>query len=366
MSSAPVELVAIMPVHNEEWILDTALRTLSAVCDRIIIGDQCSTDRTAEICSRFEKVEYHLHTSEAIPEQRRNLLLDAARARPGPRTFLVIDADEILTAGALDPAFRSACTELQIGEGLELPWIILWRDPWLYRRDQTIWSDRWLPCIFRDDGAIHYEGRWHENRVPRLREFRMRRYGDAALLHYAFVLWRRSMAKHALYRIREAADQAARGEDPRRAAVGINRGYAVGKDERRMARAAIPDDWVRGWRERGVKIGTLPVDGLSWFDADVLGEFARHGTTAFADLDIWDIDWEATRLEALAQGIADVPDSPIVDPRSFEERIYHAYLKRFMATPPWRDPSVLLAPLRLLARRAGLTRERARRLGLVR
>jgi glycosyltransferase involved in cell wall biosynthesis len=320
--AARTELVAIMPVHNEEWILDKTLHVLSAVCDRIVVGDQCSTDRTAEICKRFEKVEYHLHTSEEIPERRRNLLLDAARTSDVPRVFLVLDADEILAGTALSPEFRATCESLRQGEALELPWIILWRDPSLYRDDRTIWSDRWLPCIFRDDGKIHYEGRWHENRVPRLPEFVLRRHGEVPLLHYAFVQWRRSMAKHALYRIREVLDPVQTTEG-RRAVIGINAGYAVGKDERGMRRSRVQNAWIAPWRERGLDLATLPEDGLSWFDVDVLRAFAQHGTARFADLDIWDIDWEAARREALDAGVTGVPHSPIVDPRGAGAAVDH-------------------------------------------
>ena len=49
-------IVVLTPTKNEEWILERFLRVTTQFADLVIVADQGSTDRTREICERFENV----------------------------------------------------------------------------------------------------------------------------------------------------------------------------------------------------------------------------------------------------------------------------------------------------------------------
>jgi glycosyltransferase involved in cell wall biosynthesis len=48
-----MQIIALMPVRNEAWIIERTLRTLATFCDRIIVANQRSVDGTAEILARL-------------------------------------------------------------------------------------------------------------------------------------------------------------------------------------------------------------------------------------------------------------------------------------------------------------------------
>lgn len=348
-------IVAIVPIRNEEWILEKTLATLSLVCDDIIVSDQRSSDRTPEICLRYPKVRY-LRNERPYPdhENRRAPLLRAARELGSSNVLLALDADEILTAQALRPEFRDFCMSLQPAEVVWLPWIMLWRDALRYRDDRSVWSGRWLPCLFRDDGASDYpRGNWHEARLPVPVAAGDRHWSGVRILHYQFVAYQRMLSKQAYCRVLE------RLQWPSKAAAAIDRDYAVTKDERSIRLAPVPEEWLAGWRDHGIDLTRVEDEPFSWFDREVLEAIGRGGTRAFSDLDIWDIDWSRKRGEALRRGY--VTPGEVRDTRNLEERLYHWYLHRFMSPPPWRDPWVMLAPVRSILRALRIDRQRVRR-----
>ena len=71
--------IVLMPVKNEDWILEYSLSCASLWADHIIVADQTSTDRTPEICRKFEKVIYVKNHAEFHSSNVRKLLLDEAR-----------------------------------------------------------------------------------------------------------------------------------------------------------------------------------------------------------------------------------------------------------------------------------------------
>lgn len=347
-------------MRNEEWILERSLATLSIVCDQIVVVDEASTDGTPSICRRFEKVRYIRNETPLPAEFVRRQVLDAARSISPKSVLVFMDADEVLTAQAAESAFREVLASLAPGDSLVLPWIWLWKDPLRYRADASMFSNSWVPCIFRDDGISKYEftgvyhADIHRNRIALAPPARQRRYADVRVLHYQFVAYERAMAKQAMRRIAEALS------DARRPVAAINELYAVTKDERRMHRAVVDDVWIHRWLNMGVDLLSVRDEQFSWYDVEVLRAFADFGVERFADLDLWDINWESKRQIGVERGISGIPFSPIRDPRHVEQRLHHAYLGRLFVAPFWRSPQVLLRPVRRLLKSLGFTRRRLR------
>ena len=94
-----------MRTKNEEWIVDKTLKSLSNFCDKVVVYDDNSTDRTVEICRSWDFVELipgeprDEHFWEAGKQAQH--LFDEVKAH-NPDYILMLDADEIPTPSIVD------------------------------------------------------------------------------------------------------------------------------------------------------------------------------------------------------------------------------------------------------------------------
>jgi len=133
MVNDPYKIIGIVLIKNEDVFIERALINILEFCDRIIVADNCSTDRTSEIlnrlASRNDKIDYHRIKSMSVSH---DLIKDFA----GKRSWIfAVDGDEIYDpAGLLE--FRKEllsgiydawwvifgnvlnCTELDVGRGV--------------------------------------------------------------------------------------------------------------------------------------------------------------------------------------------------------------------------------------------------------
>lgn len=357
-----------MIARNEDWIIESTLKTLSAFCDHIIVADHNSTDKTKEILKKYSpQVMVIGHHDRKFSTKIRWNLLDLARNFEGDNFILVPDPDEIFTANILEPEILGELTNVKPGTGIEMQFIHLWRSPLLWRNDASRWGPEcfWQARGFRDDRKMKYLPLDlpldHNSSIPACRI--TQRHEKVKVLHFQFVLFERMRAKQRWYRATEAyesgADQAQR----------INQYYIVTRDERRAVLEPIRAEWTAGWQEWGIDLENFAEAPLYWYDVEVLRYFAQKGPEYFAPIDLWEVDWEQLRQIAQAQGHEGLPDQPIIDPRTVEQRLYHAYLHRFFRTPAWRDPRELTRMARrgtgALAKSLGLRRSYLEQLGLL-
>jgi len=362
-----MRIIALMPVRNEGWIIERTLRTLATFCDCIIVADQRSTDDTRTILAEFASKVRMIENPEQFHCTRvRWRLLDTAREFHGNNFILLADADEIFTVSLTDQNVLNELTDIVPGTAIEVPWIQLWRSASFWRRDDSVWSNRWIAAGFRDDRLVKYGSiinpNDHNGRIPLCRE--IIRFPKVKLLHYQFVLFERMRSKQCWYRVSEVMEYGLSRDNE------INCYYQVTRDERRLHLEPAPAEWTAGWQARGIDLKNFEEAPLYWYDVEVLRCFREKGAAYFAPIDIWDMDWEVKRRLAQAQGYEGIPDEPIRDPRTMEQRFYHAYLHRFFRTPPWRDPRELVKIperwARSLAGALGLRRRHLEQIGLLR
>jgi glycosyltransferase involved in cell wall biosynthesis len=358
------QIIALMPVRNEAWIVERTLRTLSTFCDRIIVADQRSGDGTLEILKRFApKVEVIENPSQTHSTRVRWQLLKAAREYGEKNFLLFTDADEILSANLIEENRLDYWLSLPPGTSISLELINLWRSPNVWRNDASVWSARWMEIGFRDDGKLQYGALDatldHNKRIPGCQDIKP--IDQVKLLHFQFVVFERMRSKQRWYRALEVVELG------REHAEATNYYYRVTRDERHVRLEPIKREWTSGWQDLGIDLESFEEAPLYWYDVEVLRYFKEQGPEFFAPVDLWDVDWEQKRQLAMAQGFKDIGEAPIVDPRSAEERLYHTYLHRFFLTPPWRAPRELIQlPVRWLRQRArslGLNRSLFTRLG---
>lgn len=166
------KIIGLMPVRNEGDIIDQSLKALSLYVDSIVVLDDASTDDTvAKIKSIAQecKVESIIEKKEWYRDEPAdaNKLLEEGR-RLGGTHFIRLDADEMFTANLLKNNYlRERILQLQSGDKYVMTWIQLWRSPYKYRFDSSVWSSVAGDFIFCDDGQCFYEsGFIHTSRSP--------------------------------------------------------------------------------------------------------------------------------------------------------------------------------------------------------
>lgn len=303
-SSRQRPVVVLTPVKNEAWILKRFLAVTSTFADAIVVADQGSTDDSAAICRRFPRVHLVENPRAEYDEaSRQKLLIAAAREiHPEGAILLALDADEILAADAVASDGWQAMLEAAPGT------VLLFDKPDLYGSPRRCirHDDPW-PLGYVDDGAPHRASAIHSIRVPQPPGSPRLHVHGAVVLHYAMTRPRAQRAKMRLYSVLENL----RGTNH---LLGRRRLYATSFDWTALGRLEeTPASWLAGWSARGIDLFTVEEPRFTWHDREVLRLFGRHGARRFWLDDIWDLDWEACRREALAAGL-DVPARPIRRP----------------------------------------------------
>ena len=133
-------VIAKVGVKNEEAIIDRLLSALNQFCEKIIIVDDGSIDKTEEICRGYDRVEWYKNIEHdwriRCDGNQHMIAIDAIKPH-NPDYVLSLDADEI--------PFRNIPEFI---DGLDdsvnlwkLPFVQLWGDEFHHRTDKFIMTD---------------------------------------------------------------------------------------------------------------------------------------------------------------------------------------------------------------------------------
>ena len=285
------KIVGLIPARNEAPFIEQCLRALALYTDAIVYLDDASTDNTLKI---VQSLASELNIEQIISKKRwyrdepgdRNKLLQAGREIGGTH-FIVIDADEMLTANFLQNNFlRKKILELQPGEKICLNWIQLWRSLDYYRFDNSVWTNNYKDFIFCDDTICSYNSEFiHTSRTPytggKIFTYTGYKHG---MLHFQFVNWRNLLIKQAWYRCLERIRQ------PNKSDKAINERYAPSKNENQLGTSPSPSYWFNKYNFFDRTICDRPEQ---WKEKQILEWFEQYGQEHFAGLDIWDVNWSS-------------------------------------------------------------------------
>lgn len=285
------KIVGLLPARNESIFITQCLKALSLHTDAIVYLDDASTDNTValvEALAKECKVERIIRKKNWYRDEPgdRNALLQAGRDIGGTH-FIVIDADEMLSANCLENNFlRNKILSLQPGDILGLNWVQLWRTIKSYRFDRSVWTWNYKDFIFCDDGKCSYSSQFiHTKRTPtnlKGKTFILEGY-TYGMLHFQFVNWRNLLIKQAWYRCME------RIRTPDKSVQDINKLYAPSKDETNLGVKDSPSEWFD--RYMSFFDANIFAKPELWRELQILGWFSHYGKEYFAALDIWDIEW---------------------------------------------------------------------------
>ena len=131
-------IIASLGIKNEEWIIDRTLSALNNFCEKIIIVDDNSTDRTEEICRSYDKVEWHVtrvHDWKVRDDGYQKMIAINALKEHNPDYVLFLDADEIPFPNMPD-FIENLNEEEERNQLWTIPFVHLWGDENHYRVDR--------------------------------------------------------------------------------------------------------------------------------------------------------------------------------------------------------------------------------------
>lgn len=296
--------IAVMPVKDEEWILEHNLTCASLFFDHIIVADQNSSDRTPEICKKFPKVVYIKNNSTEYNEgNRRQLLLDAARSFDGNNFIANLAADEIFSANILDPqVFDRLVKDQKPGTGFSFHWVQLWRSEKEYRDDTSVWSNSYRPFAFIDDRITNYrKGFAHLSIIPEDLMSTAVICHEIKVLHYQFVSFERMLAKQRWARLLEFGHYS---QPDFLKSIILNNKYYITKDEHNLKTSPVSSNWLHKYAPFIIKIKSEP-----WHISASIEFIKKYSPQRLYWLDIWDYTWP----------------HGIEDKRNMVQRFYHKH-----------------------------------------
>lgn len=321
-------LICLTPCRNEAWVIGTHLSGASQWADRIVLGDQNSTDDTRAVAAAFPKCDVVTNSAEGYDEgERHRVVFEAARRLfPGEkRILLAIDSDEILSANWATSPEWERIKQLPPGAAIYAEWANV-------NPDFATWFPLGGPFIIGvvDDGRIsHSPGQFHVPRLlcdPHAPAFTLR---EIRLLHLQYTDAERSQSKNRAYQVQEWL------VNPTRPIRLFRRFNSTLKVRRRDIQALRPE-WTRDFNRQGVRWDDIRKDGLYRWDKLVAEALVEKGPAFFRRLDIWDVEWAAV---AARHGVP-TRGRDLRDPRTAFDKAVHWFLRR--TQPLMAHPAVRL------------------------
>ncbi len=321
-SSAKPTFICVTPVKDEAWILERFLRCASVWADHIVIADQQSRDATREIARQFERVRLIDNPIPRYDEAgRQKLLLEAARKLPlvaetNKRLIMALDADEALTGNFLRSPEWMTVQNAGPGSVICFNWVNIrpnFRSGWIPEVD--------LPLGYMDDGAEHQGTVLHNWRVPTPAGAPRIVCHDIKILHYQYSDWQRMKSKHRWYQCFE------RITNQQKSAIDIFRQYhhMYAVPDKQVAN--IDPKWFQIYSDMGIDMTSVTKQTSYYWDVQIADWLNEHGAEKFAQLDIWQVDYEAVFMAAHDVG----PAQSLQDPRTPEQRETIAWLRKTQA-----------------------------------
>jgi len=276
-----MKIITLIPIKNEDWIIDYTLKNTSKFSDHIIVADQMSEDNSRAICKKYEKVILIDNKEKFHSNKVRWQMLDAVRNFEGQNFIFSIDADEFISPNIKDEMIKIKETT-KPGTTYSFLWIQLWKSLNYYRND-SVWKNSYKSIAFWDDRKMDYVRKSvtndHISRVPYDKPYPNIKIDKYPLLHLQFAAWKKSQIKQAWYRCSEIILE--KNKTARR----INHTYAETFDGTWVKKLPIQKEWTEGI-EFPENIENISSD---WHIKQILGWFDEYGIEKFEPLQIWHI-----------------------------------------------------------------------------
>ena len=260
------KIICLTPVKNEEWILDTFLKSASIWADHIIIADQNSTDNSTNIISKYPKAIL-LRNNSPIPNEpeRQRMMINAAREIPGPKLLIAIDADEILPPEAWIQNTWETLLSQPSGTIFRFQWATLIPNSNKYSIGYH------LPYGYMDDGVEHTNNNFfHGSRVPTPSNHPIYDVNEFKFIHLQYMNPERNTHKLRWYQCLEL-DNPSIAKD----AIEIYRKYHFDNIIQTDRINTIPKRWIKEFENIGIDLLKIYTEEKYWYDTEVYKLFDK-------------------------------------------------------------------------------------------
>lgn len=307
-------IFCLMPVKNEEWIIEKSLSSASIWADKIIVSDQGSTDRTIEIAQKFPKVILldNSKLKEFNEQEMRAPLFAEARKFPGKKLLISLDADEIFTPNFNSPEWD---TMLKAEEGTRF--IFNWYH--ILPDYKSAFTTIYNTCAFMDDGSVYNVGLIHVPRQPiPTRPVLHIKLNDISILHFQFTNWERMERKHIWYQMYE------RIYYPKKSCISIYRGLHYDRYFlEKYKKIPLNKEWIAGYKSYKIDVTTVLMPPYYIWDETIIKYLTTYPKKYFDRIDMWNINW----IEKLDKKKS-FEKAKFEDTRSIIDKILMYYLRR--------------------------------------
>ncbi|GAB3925904.1 glycosyltransferase family 2 protein [Mucilaginibacter myungsuensis] len=311
------KIIVLTPVKNEDWILNEFLTATCKFADAIIIADQLSTDTSRSICANFPKVTVIDNSSAEFSKAERQVLLIETARKLFPddkRIIFCLDADEIIARDGIESGDWKIIKS--VGPGTT----IFFEKPDLLAGLTTCLrhQDNYTGLAYVDDGA-NWLTKTHAARVPyNPINGTMLLVLNIKFMHFTCT---RPNVRSAKFRYYSVIENIKRLTPVYLRRCNYPALFAVNNIGGEVDNQLTPESWLNGYKTMGLDLHHLPDPENSWHDYEVLKFFTIYGEQKFHLDDIWDHDWERTRLAAIHDGMASPLSDQIKGPGAFVKYI---------------------------------------------
>lgn len=284
-----IPVIVLTPIRNEKWILRPFLTLCSQFADCIIVADQMSDDGSRQIAEKFEKVVLIENQSKEYDEgYRQQLLLEKARQLyTGKKILLALDADEIITADSL------ISHEWRNLHSLDEGTVLAFEKPDILNPlSKCIRHQSYFNIGYIDDGQPHVGSRIHSPRIP----FATRRGRYEAqtirFMHFALTRPIEYRSRQRLYSMIENV----KNVDPLYQRL-LKYSPRLNNYLAQHEVVQTPNEWLTYVPQVAVELSNLPTTELNSFAKRCFELFEVNGERRFFFDDVWDVDWNALRLQ---------------------------------------------------------------------
>lgn len=279
-------IFCLIPVKDEEWIIERSLKSASIWADKIIVSDQGSSDRTVEIAKSFPKVTLIDNSSlkDFNEQAMRAPLFDEARKTPGKKLLISLDADEIFTPNFDSPEWE---TMLNAEEGTRFRFNLYNIRPGYHDFFTTIQ----LLCAFIDDGSSLNTQTIHCARQPEANCSKpVIELNDIAILHFQFTNWERMEKKQMWYQTFE------RIHFPQKSVIRLYRNYHWDKKFipiHNMCIFPFRKEWIVTYSQQyHIDITSVTITTQNVYEEKIIEYINTYSLSYFSRIDIWRYDWK--------------------------------------------------------------------------
>ncbi|MDP2607285.1 MAG: glycosyltransferase family 2 protein [Deltaproteobacteria bacterium] len=275
-------IVAMIMARNEEWILEASIKAARKLCDKIVVFDHASTDRTREIAlSCADGVDGTTDPVWREMDYRQQMFELTAGLKPTHLAF--IDADEIVTNNCV-ASYRKAIENLTPGQVAIAPMVPVWRTLDQYRKDASVWSTAGISLAVGYKADLNWKPRAHDGyqhhaREPKGMTERVpigQRY-QGGVMHLQFACHRRLKAKHTFYKMMERITTHKPSDI-------IERQYNQAMDETGINYEPLPKSW---W-DPEVK-ALIDLDHVPWHEKQCQEYLDKYGRKYFGGLNLFGV-----------------------------------------------------------------------------